>query len=50
MDMSSLNPAEQAHMTKIIEKKQVRALLNFTEGNILMNAVLLDARLPENVL
>ena len=26
MDFSALNPAEQAHMTKVIEKKQVRML------------------------
>ena len=49
MDFSSFNPAEQAHMTKVIEKKQVRILsLPPRFGNV-TNCNGLDARLYANV-
>jgi len=51
MDFSNFNPAEQAHMTKVIEKRQVcssQALASQTRDTE-MN-IKTDARLPPNVL
>ena len=49
MDFSGFNAAEQAHMTKVIEKKQVRILfLPPSFGNV-FNCNHLDARLYANV-
>jgi hypothetical protein len=48
MDFSGFNAAEQAHMTKVIEKKQVRMLSVPSFGNV-SNCNRLDARLYANV-
>jgi hypothetical protein len=51
MDLSTLNPAEQAHMAKVIEKKQVCPLSPYCqcEGLWLMS-IFPDARLSPHVL
>ena len=48
MDFSNFNPAEQAQMTKVIEKRQVYLLALSRCINIPNNRI--DARLPPNVL
>jgi len=47
MDFSQLNSAEQAHMSKVIEKKQVRS--NICDLRPLLTSSS-DARLPADVL
>ncbi len=56
MDFSQMNPAEQAHMTRVIERKQVRISLNCC-GERTLNTVTrclqygwVDARLHAHVL
>ncbi len=48
MDFSNFNPAEQAQMTKVIEKRQVYLLALSLCINVPNNRI--DARLPPNVL
>lgn len=49
MDFSQFSSAEQAHMTKVIEKKQVRRWCTLRLPDW-PNPIPLDARFPENVL
>lgn len=52
MDFSAMNPAEQAHMSRVIEKKQVgRGGISAMQPPVLKRPTLaLDAGLHENVL
>jgi len=50
MDFSQLNSAEQAHMTKIIEKKQVLDTSYTLQQSLNTITALLDARLPTSIL
>ena len=51
MDFSQLNSAEQAQMSKILEKKQVEFFFPQTRVVLvsLNGQTMLDARLPEDV-
>ena len=50
MDFSQLNAAEQAQMSKILEKKQVRLNFGPVQWGFAEGTRLLDARLLEDVL